>query len=271
MFELKNYLKNLPQDYKANQAFKDWLHDEADIDTKRSIVKSVEKRIKRMAGYRDLHLPHIDEKNWKLLEALIKVRQATLDEMMIPTKEEVEMMSRLNDNLLDLTHQLYTKMAEMWKVMNNSGLATDDDYCVEGAFDYEWEEEDAVLKLNNDDWYGSNFYYMLWVLGEFDKKDRHTMMHIHETLETFGEPEEKVMKECYDFLDDGDTWTDGALWKPAFNDIIVCYMLHAVCCHFHYSLADVLRMDNFAIRVNIEYGHTYSEQFDKRIESQRKR
>lgn len=266
MLELKNYLNNLPQDYKADQAFKDWLHDEADIDTKRGIVKSVEKRIKAIVGHRDLHLPHIDEKNWKLLEALIEVRQATLDEMMIPTKEEVEMMNRLNDKLLDLTHKLYAKMAEMWKVMNDSGLVADDDYCVEGAFDYEWEEEDAVLKLNNDDWYGSNFYYMLWVLGEFDKKDRHTMMHIHETLETFGEPEEKVMKECYDFLDDGDTWTDGALWKPAFNGIIVCYMLHAVCCHFHYSLADVLRMDNFSIRVNIEYGHTYSEQYDKRIE-----
>lgn len=92
MFELKNYLKSLPQNYKANQAFKDWLHDEADIDTKRGIVKGVEKRIKSMMGHRDLHLPHIGEKKWKVLEALIEVRQATLDEMMMPTKEEVEMM-----------------------------------------------------------------------------------------------------------------------------------------------------------------------------------
>ncbi len=270
MFELKDYLKNLPQNYKSNQTFKDWLHGEADIGTKRGLVKEMEKRIKRIAGHRDLQLPHIDEKNWKLLEALIEVRQATLDEMMLPTKEEVEMMSRLNDKLLDLTHQLYAKVAEMWMVMNNSGLATDNDYCVEGAFDYEWDEEDVVLKLDNDNWYGSNFNYMLWLLGDFDRKDRHTMNHIHEVLQNFGMSEEQAKKDCIDFLDDGDTWTDGALWKPAFNDITVCYMLQAVCCHFHYSLADVLRMDNFRIDVHIGYGHCYSNQLDKKRGKQRK-
>lgn len=158
MFELKYYLKNLPHDYKADQAFKDWLYDEADIDTKRGIVKEAEKRIKSIAGVRDLSLPHIDEKNWKILKALIDIRRATLDEMMMPTRDEVEMMSRLNDRLLDLTHKLYAKVAEMWKVMNASGHVTDDDYCVEGAFDYEWEEENAVLKFDNDDWYGADFY-----------------------------------------------------------------------------------------------------------------
>lgn len=115
MFGLNNYLKNLPQDYKANQAFKSWLHDEADMDTKRSIVKSVEERIQKIVGHRDIFLPHIDEKNWKVLKALIKVRQTTLDKMMIPTADEVERMGRLNDKLLELTHQLYAKVAELWK------------------------------------------------------------------------------------------------------------------------------------------------------------
>lgn len=39
MFELKEYLKDLPQNYKALQAFKNWLHDEAYMDTKRNIAK----------------------------------------------------------------------------------------------------------------------------------------------------------------------------------------------------------------------------------------
>lgn len=115
MFGLNNYLKDLPQDYKADHAFKNWLHDEADMDTKRSIVKSVEERIQRIVGHRDIFLPHIDEKNWNVLKALIKVRQTTLDEMMIPTAEEVERMGWLNDKLLELTHQLYAKVAELWK------------------------------------------------------------------------------------------------------------------------------------------------------------
>ena len=150
MFELNNYLKNLPQDYKADHAFKNWLHDEADMDTKCSIVKSVEERIQRIVERRDIFLPHIDEKKWNVLKALIKVCQTTLDEMMIPTADEVERMDRLNDKLLDLTHQLYAKVAELWKVMNDSGLHLDDDYYVEGAIKYLWDEDRPALKLDND-------------------------------------------------------------------------------------------------------------------------
>ena len=71
MFGLNNYLKELPQDYKADHAFKNWLHDEADMDTKRSIVKSVEKRIQKIVGHLDIFLPHIDEKKWNVLKALM--------------------------------------------------------------------------------------------------------------------------------------------------------------------------------------------------------
>lgn len=53
---------------------------------------------------------------------LYQIRQTTLDEIMIPTEEEIKRMSRLNDKLLDLTHQLYAKVSELWKVMNDSEL-----------------------------------------------------------------------------------------------------------------------------------------------------
>ena len=56
MFELNEYLRSLPQDYKANHAFKEWLHCEADMDMKRAIVKSVEERIERIVGHRDIQL-----------------------------------------------------------------------------------------------------------------------------------------------------------------------------------------------------------------------
>jgi hypothetical protein len=257
MFELNNYLTDLPQDYKSDHAFKDWLHDEADMDTMRGIVRSVEKRIRSNVGQCDACLPHIDEKNWNVLKTLIKVRQTTLDEMMIPTADEVERMDRLNDKLLDLNHQLYTKVAELWKVMNDSGLHLDDDYCVEGAIKYLWDEDRPALKLDNDGWYASDFNYMLWVLSEFDQRDTHTMNSIHEILQDFSMTEDETRKELIDTYDDGDTWTDGALNRPAFMDINVCYVLHALCCHFHYSLADVLRMNGISLAVHVAYEHIY--------------
>ena len=255
MFELKNYLKNLPQDLKSDHTFKDWLHDEADMDTKRGVVMRVEEHIQKIVGHRDIFLPHIDEKNWNVLKALIKVRQTTLDEMMIPTADEVERMGRLNDQLLAITRQLYAKVAELWKVMNDSGLHLDDNYCVEGAIKYRWDEDRPALTLDNDSWYASDFNYMLWLLSEFDQRDTHTMNSIHEILQDFSMTAEETHKDLIDTYDDGDTWTDGALNKPPFKDINVCYVLHALCCHFHYALVDVLRMNGFSLAVHVAYDH----------------
>lgn len=257
MFELNSYLQNLPQVYKTDHAFKDWLHDEADMDTKRSIVRSVEKRIKSIVGQCDACLPHVDERNWDVLKTLIKVRQTTLDEMMIPTADEVGRMGQLNDQLLAITRQLYAKVAEMWKVTKDSRLHLGDDYYVEGAIRYRWDEDRPALTLDNDGWYASDFNYMLWALSEFDQRDTYTMSSIHEILQDFSMTEEEAHKELIDTYDDGDTWTDGALNRPAFKDIKVCYVLHALCCHFHYALADVLRMNGFSLAVQVAYDHLY--------------
>lgn len=87
---------------------------------------------------------------------------------------------------------------------------------------------------------------MLGILDRFDQANITTMKHIHQLLQNFGMSEERAKEELIDTLDDGGTWTDGALFKPAFKNITVCYMLYAIICHFHYSLADVLRMNNFS-------------------------
>lgn len=81
------------------------------------------------------------------------------------------------------------------------------------------------------------------------------MQSIHEILRNFGVAEKEARRELTDTFDDGDVWTDGALSKPASKDITMCYMLYALCYHFHYSLADVLRMNSFTIVVYAEYGH----------------
>lgn len=256
MFDINNFLRSLPTTYKADEAFKRWLKDEADAKTKRHIIKNVEKHIKDIAGTDDF-IPHVDKKTWKRLESLINIRRVTLDELMEPTEEEVKMMSKLNDQLLNLTLQIYSKTFGMWKVLNDAGLNSND-YCIESAFDFDWNDEYAVKKLNNDDWYGSDFTTMLGILDRFDQGNITTMKHIHMLLQNFTMSEEKARKDLIDILDDGDTWTDGALFKPAFKDITICYMLHAVSCHFHYSLADVLRMNNFKINVHAEYEHNFN-------------
>ena len=48
----------------------------------------------------------------------------------------------------------------------------------------------------------------------------------------------------------------------------VCYVLHALCCHFHYSLHDVLRMNGFTLAVHLEYEHTYGKESLKTLKEQ---
>lgn len=183
MFDINNYLRRLPTTYKTDETFKEWLKEDADADTKRHIIYTVEKRIKNMVGT-NVFIPHVEEKTWKRLEAFIKIRQVTLDELMQPTETEVIMMSELNDRLLRLTQQMYSKTFDMWKVLNDAGLKSDD-YCVEATFDFDWNDEYAVKKLNNDDWYGSDFTTMLGILDRFDQANITTMKHIHELLQYF--------------------------------------------------------------------------------------
>ncbi len=40
-------------------------------------------------------------------------------------------------------------------------MANEDYYDVEEHVDFSWNDEDSVLKMDNDDYYGSDFEYML--------------------------------------------------------------------------------------------------------------
>lgn len=254
MYDVKSYLQSQSTDYNANRKFEEWLKESADADAKRDIINNVERRVKSIVG-EGFRFPHLGEQEWKRLEWLISVRRSVLDALMMPTEEEVRMMGEQNERLLEQTHRLYDKTFEMWKVMNDAGLNSND-YCVRATFDFGRSEENVVRRLDNDNWYGSDFSRMIGILADFGRRENRTISHIHETLQCFGQSEEKARGELVGVLDDGDTWADGALCNQAFKNIAVCYMLHAVCSHFHYSLADVLRMDSFTIRVYAEYEHS---------------
>ena len=97
------------------------------------------------------------------------------------------------------------------------GASSYDDYCVEGAIKYKWNDDRQALTFDNDGWYSSDFNNMLWLLSEFDQRDPHTMNSIHEILQDFSIMEKEVRKELVDTYDDGDTWADGALNRTSMS------------------------------------------------------
>ncbi len=230
-------------------------------DMKRDIVYKTEKRIKALCGNEPFHrLRRLNEAEWELLTTLINIREVALNELLAPTPYEVEVMGELNERLLKITDELYDRSLRMWKALNDSDLKPHlYNYLLEGCIDFERDGFDTVRTLDNDGWYGSDFTYMLWLLSEYQHQDYHCTDYLHDIVENFGVTEEEAKKDLSNFLDDGKTWAEGCyMTKPEFDDICFCYLMHAVCTHFNYSLPDVMHMDNFVIRVHLEYDKAFS-------------
>lgn len=81
------------------------------------------------------------------------------------------------------------------------------------------------------------------------------MQSIHEILRNFGVAEKEARRELTDTLMMVTLEPTAHRANLHVKDITMCYMLYALCCHFHYSLADVLRMSSFTIVVHAEYDH----------------
>lgn len=243
--DIRNYLGSLPDNN----------------DTKRDIVYKTEKRIKALCGNEPFHrLRRLNEAEWELLTTLINIREVALNELLVPTPYEVEVVRELNERLLKITDELYDRSLRMWKALNDSDLKPHlYNYLLEGCIDFERDGFDTVRTLDNDGWYGSDFTYMLWLLSEYQHQDYHCTDYLHDIVENFGVTEEEAKKDLSNFLDDGKTWAEGCyMTKPEFDDICFCYLMHAVCTHFNYSLPDVMHMDNFVIRVHLEYDKAFS-------------
>lgn len=238
-----------------------------DNDMKRDIVYKTEKHIKALCGNEPFYrLRRLNEVEWESLTTLIGIREEAMNELLVPNSYEVEVMRKLNDKLFKITNELYVRAFTMWKTLNVSELKPHlYNYLLEGCIDFEWDGFDTVRTLDNDGWYGSDFNYMLWLLSEYQHQDYHCTDHLHDIVENFGVTEEEAKKDLSNFLDDGKSWSEGRyMTKPEFDNICFCYLMHAVCTHFSYSLPDVMHMDNFVIRVHLEYDKAFS---DARLQS----
>ena len=90
-----------------------------------------------------------------------------------------------------------------------------------------------TLKMDNDDYYGSDFEYMLHFHCNFRDSGRYS----YEPL----------------VADDGTSWNLDYLDNPAFGKFCICHLLHSLHSHEHYSLPDILRMDDFWTDVSLRY------------------
>ena len=246
----------------------EYIREVATVDEKREVLQNVEQCVKRIVNC-DLDyspfLRYLSENEHDVIDLLMGIRYVVLNEMMLhPTPAEVERFRYQNDKLFKLTQEYYAQCRNMWRTLFHTPYKVDDRYCyeVEGVLRFEYGDDDAVVKLENDDYYGSDFQYMIHLQDELIYKMDSLLNGV---FGLFVGATEDGYKQINNMLDDGDSWDECSLHKPEFADICVCYAMHALHTHQDYSLPDILRMDDFVVKVHLQYENEVCDTRDAEI------
>lgn len=165
-------------------------------------------------------------------------RQRILNDMFAKhaTEAEVRRFEVVNERLLVLTKQLNEHHRTLQEQMSTILTLGGEPFELETTLLYSHNDEDPHLfTMEEDAFYGSRWNEMLWVICENSRLD-------------------DICWCCGDHicnLDDGQTWAEGPLRIPQLDHICICYAVHALCTHMHYSIPDLLRMTTYAFNYQI--------------------
>ena len=174
---------------------------------------------------------------------LIEERKDALDALFQATPNEVVRMDKLNDQLKAITRQMHERVA----IVNEdaSKIFVDGNFEVEGRLNYNPNAASAIIQLENDEYFGSDF------------------AKIHQVIDMLFDQGYLPVK-CADFVrasdlvndfDDGNWETAYEDWQPQadkFKYINICFAIHSLNTYHPYSIPDILRMNNFDITVTVK-------------------
>ena len=209
------------------------IREMSDTDTLRKMLAANEKEILRVAK------PFNGDLDWdtpteEVLDRLLEERVCILNRMfeLHCTEAEVHRFEYVNEALLKMMnrfHEEQQQLRQQLDMLPDIGEHSANRFHLIGEINYCHDYEDPKLfPMEEDAFYGSHWNEMLWAVSSLSRMDAHT---IHN-----GES---------NYLDDGQTWAEGPLRIPQFEHICVCYLVHALCTHLHYSIPDLLRMSTY--------------------------
>lgn len=170
------------------------------------------------------------------------------------TPAEVARLEKVNALLLDLTNRTYKRTASLArKVLSIPREELDDDLTVEGKLIPEFDLPYSVLRLEDDNYYGSDFVRMAAILQETEEYQP-GMADVRcylDQIENFTPAITDEELGCANTMDDGTSWGEAWLRIPPLEHIIICYALHALVTHMNWSIPDVLRINDYKIEVTL--------------------
>ena len=233
------------------------------------LLKDLESEIKKIVGtdvcsFTEGHTKY--DAKYKKNKELLNVRQTLLNELFFATSEEIIRLKQVNSLLDELTKKMYHRIASLYRALMSScrDEEFDDDYEILGTLkcNVDYDSEDGsygtVLKLENDEFYGSDFGYMIALINKMQDSENIVECHIGYKERHTPNMSDKDL-DCYDHWDDGVSWNEGQLNRKELEHICICYAMHVICVHNEYSLPDLLRLNDFWVEVQIKCQHFISQ------------
>lgn len=209
----------------------------------RDELLDVERRIKEIAGKSsdDNDKWCRDQPKYDEVRKLLTRRWNLLNLMFMPSVVNMNRFRKINSRLESLCIQLRERML---KLKQSLPLAWDsdfdDDYELEGELRFSYNDENSVLKLDDDDHYCSDFCRMIDII--------HTCNY-----GTYWECIERISPNSHT-LDDGISWNVPPFYgRPEFDDVIICHAMHNLSDHMLYSIPDILRLNDFWAEVHLTF------------------
>ena len=202
----------------------------------------VERQIKGIAGNLsdDNDKWRNNQTKFDEVRKLVTRRWNLLNLMFMPSVVNMNRFKEINSRLESLCSQLRERMLKLKKslpLVQDSDF--DDDYELEGELRFCYDDENSVLKLD-DDHYCSDFCRMIDII--------HTCNY-----GTYWECIERISLNSH-ILDDGVSWNEPPFYgRPEFDDIIICHAMHNLSDHMLYSIPDILRLNDFWAEVHLTF------------------
>lgn len=202
----------------------------------------VESRIKGIAGNLsdDNDKWRNNQTKFDEVRELLTRRRNLLNLMFMPSDANITRFKEINTRLETLCQQLRERMLKLKQSLPHlRDSEFDDDYELEGELRFSYNDENSVLKLD-DDHYCSDFCRMIDII--------HTCNY-----GTYWECIERISPYSHT-LDDGQSWNEPPFYgRPEFDNIIICHAMHNLSDHMLYSIPDILRLNDFWAEVHLTF------------------
>lgn len=233
---------------------------EANPEQLREELREIESEIKAIVGPRRdddwVEIPpDIDRDK---LSSLLRERRYRHAILFHKDPTGLEHFKKINDFLRELSDRMYKKWARVYRQYLTAGIDGDfdDDFMIEADLRFIYNGKNSISKLGDEEHYSSDFNYMMNVCYDFCADKPYAGASFAKSFRKSDRPEMTDRELELDNTDDRTDHHEMKIWIPELEGIRICNAVNEICVYdTGYSVADLLRMNDFWCEVKAVYQH----------------